>query len=291
MKLHLKSYLSILKQVAGEFSGDNCMQLAAALAYYSIFSLAPLLIIVLAVVGFVWGEQAASGGLESQISGMVGKETAATLQTMVAGTSKPSANIWAAIIGGATLLFGASGVFNQLKQSLNQIWDIPAPTGLGVMGFIKQRVLCFAMILGIGFLLLISLVLSAALSALDEVIRTYLPVPPEALQVLSFILSFGVVTLLFAMIYKFLPDARVAWRSVWLGAAVTALLFTIGKTVLGVYLGREGVASAYGAAGSFVVLLMWIYYSSVILFVGAECTQVLARRLGHDIEARLPRKV
>ncbi len=291
MKLQVKSYLSILKQVAAEFSQDNCMQLAAALAYYSIFSLAPLLIIVIAVVGFIWGEEAARGSLEAQISGLVGAETAGTLQTMVADASKPSSNLWATIIGGATLLFGASGVFNQLKQSLNQIWNIPAPTGLGVMGFIKQRVLCFAMVLGIGFLLLISLVLSAALAALDQVIRAYLPVPPEALQALSFAVSFGVVTLLFAMIYKILPDARVQWRSVWLGAAVTALLFTIGKTVLGLYLGREGVASSYGAAGSFVVLLMWIYYSSLILFIGAEFTQIFAREMGHDIEARHAPKV
>lgn len=291
MKLHPKSILPILKQVVAEFSQDNCMQLAAALAYYSIFSLAPLLIIVIAVVGFIWGDEAARGSLQGQISGMVGSDTASMLQTMVANASKPSTNIWATIIGGATLIFGASGVFNQLKQSLNQIWNIPAPTGLGVMGFIKTRVLCFAMVLGIGFLLLISLVLSAVLTALDHLISTYVPIPTVFLQVLSFALSFGVVTLLFALIYKILPDARVQWRSVWLGAAVTALLFTIGKTILGLYLGREGVASSYGAAGSFVVLLMWVYYSSLILFVGAEFTQVFARKMGHDIEARHPKKI
>lgn len=280
--------LSVLKEVGSEFSRDKCMQLAAALAYYSIFSLAPLLVILIAIVGFIFGEEAARGEMEGQISGLVGDRAAGMIQTMIAQTSETKSNIWASVIGGATLLFGASGVFGQLKQSLNQIWETPPATGGGVKGFIKQRALSFSMILVIGFLLLISLVLSAVLSALGGYLEQLLPFPPVLLQWLSFALSFAVITLLFALIYRILPDALIQWRSVWLGAAMTALLFTIGKTALGWYLGRQGVASSYGAAGSFVVLLMWIYYSSVILFLGAEFTEVIARRLGHGIRARHP---
>lgn len=275
MNVSLKPVLQLCQEAGRKFSQHQCTQLAAALAYYSIFSLAPLLIILLGLVGLIWGGEATRGELQEKIGDLVGAKAAESIQAMIAQSSKPSSNVWASIIGGVTLLFGASGVFGQLKVSLNRIWEAAPAAGGGIMAFLKERFLSFAMILVIGFLLLISLALSAALAVLSGFLENQLHLPVLALQGVSFLLSFGVVTLLFALIFKILPDARVEWRTAVAGAAITALFFTIGKTALGYYLGREGVASTYGAAGSFVVMLMWIYYSAVILFIGAEFTRAL----------------
>jgi membrane protein len=202
---------------------------------------------------------------------------------MIAGASQTSDSIFAAVIGFVVLLFGAAGVFGQLQDALNTMWEVKPKEGRGILGIIKDRFVSFGMVLGIGFLLLVSLVISAGLAALGNFLVGLLPAYEIIMQIISFVVSFAVISLLFALLFKYLPDAKVAWGDVWLGAVVTALLFTIGKELIGLYLGRSAVASTYGAAGSLVVLLLWIYYSGQILFFGAEFTQVYANMFGSRI--------
>lgn len=280
----MKKIWELIKATFSEWSADKASRLAAALAYYTIFSLAPLLIIVIAVAGFVFGEQAARGEVVNQIEGLVGSQGAEAVQTMIenAGASK-STGIVATIIGLATLIFGATGVFAQLQDALNTVWGVEAKSGGGIMGTIKNRLLSFTMVLGIGFLLLVSLAVSAALSGLSNYLNSVMPGSDLIWQILNFVISFSVVTLLFALIFKVLPDVEIDWSDVWMGAIITALLFTIGKFLIGLYLGRSSVSSTYGAAGSLVVLLLWIYYSAQILLLGAEFTQVYANSYGSHI--------
>jgi membrane protein len=248
------------------------------------FSIAPLLLIAISVAGLIFGEEAARGQVVTQIQGMVGREGGEAIEGAIQNASKPSTSILATIIGLATLFLGASGVFGQLKDALNTIWEVKPKPGRGILATIKERFLSFTMVLGVGFLLLTSLVISAALAALGTFMSGLLPGLDILWQVVNFVISFAVVTLLFALIYKVLPDVKIAWRDVWIGAAVTALLFTIGKFLLGLYLGNASVGSAYGAAGSLLVILVWIYYSAQILFFGAEFTQVYAKRQGRVLE-------
>jgi membrane protein len=202
---------------------------------------------------------------------------------MIQRAEQPSTGLLATVVAVITLLFGASGVFGQLQDALNTVWGVEPKEGRGVWGFIKDRFLSFVAVVGTGFLLLVSLVLSSALAAVGKWFSGVLPLPEAVLQALNFLVSFVVITGLFALIFKVLPDARVAWRDVWVGAALTALLFTIGKFAIGVYLGKSNVASAYGAAGSLVIVLVWVYYSAQILLYGAEFTQVYANRRGERI--------
>jgi len=279
-----KALLDLLKQTVSEFGEDKAPQLAAALSYYTIFSIAPLLVIVIAIAGLVFGQDAAQNKIVDQITGVVGADAANLIQTMIQNANKPGAGTIATIIGGVTLLAGAAGVYGQLKNSLNTIWNIepkPGPGGIkGIISGLLTQVLSFGMVLGTGFLLLVSLVLSAALAALGSWLGERLPIPSGVWELINAAVSFGVITLLFAAIYKFLPDAKITWRDVLLGAAVTSLLFALGKFLIGLYLGKTVSASAYGAAGALVVLLLWIYYSAQILFFGAEFTQVYARTHG-----------
>lgn len=280
----MRNLWGMIKQSVSDWVDDKAMQLGAALAFYSLLSIAPLLIITIAVAGLVFGQEAAQGQLVGQMRSMVGTEGAEAIETMLANARRPGAGIVATILGVATLLFGASGVFGQLQTSLNTIWEVQPKPGGGFWGFIRTRFLSFAMVLGIGFLLLVSLVLSALLSALGDLMGGLLPGWQIAAQVLNLAVSFGVITLLFAMIFKILPDVKIAWRDVWIGAALTALLFTLGKYLIGLYLAQASPGSTYGAAGSLVVLILWIYYSSLILFFGAEFTQVYAKAHGSQIE-------
>lgn len=280
--MHAKSIFSLLKESFKEWQEDEALQLGAALAYYTLFSIAPLLLVVISVAGFFFGREAVQGQLDNQIQGMVGAQGADAIQAMVANAGRHEGGIWATIIAFATILFGATGVLTQLQTTLNHIWDVK-PKPQGIKGILRARAAAFGMILGIGFLLLVSLVVSAALAALDNYVAGLLPGAEFLLRALGFVVSFGVITVLFAMIFRFLPDVKIAWRDVWFGAAVTALLFTIGKFLIGLYLGNSSVASVYGAAGSLVVILLWAYYSSQILFFGAELTQVWARRRGSHI--------
>ncbi len=277
----------LLKQTFHEWSEDGASRLAAALAYYTTFSLAPLLILVIAIAGLIGGRQAAQNQTMTQVQDLLGPQGRQFVQGMIENASQPRTGITATIVGLVTLLFGALGVFTDLQSSLNTIWDVkPKPAqGLwdGVKRFIVDRLLSFAMVLGIGFLLLASLVISAVLSAVGGYIGNTWPLGNIWPQVINFGISFLVVMALFAMIFKFLPEVEIAWKDVWLGAAFTALLFTIGKLLIGLYLGKSRIGSVYGAAGSLAILLLWIYYSAQILFFGAEFTQVYANRYGSKI--------
>ena len=273
----------LLKATFNDWMEDNALRLSAALAYYSIFSIAPLLVIAISVAGLVLGEEAARGQLADQLNEYVGPQAAASVQSMVQSASKPSEGWTGAVVGVVTLLLGAAGVFGQLKDALNTIWEVKAKGGAGVMGFLRARLLNFGMVLVIGFLLLTSLVMTTALAALNGYFERLVGIPPFVGGLLAFCVSFGVVTTLFAFIFKVLPDARIEWRHVWIGAVVTALLFELGKFGLSFYLGRASTASSFGAAGSVVVILLWVYYASCILLFGAEFTQIYARESGHEI--------
>jgi membrane protein len=263
-----------------EWSDDNALTLGAALAYYTIFSIAPLLVLAIAVAGLVFGRAAAQGEIVAQIQGVLGTSGAELIESMIERASEPASGVIATVVSLVTMFFGASGVFGQLQGSLNRIWGAESVRRKGVKGQLQRRAASFSMILGIGFLLLVSLALSALISGLHRFIDEYLTVPSELLSLANLAVSFAIVMALFAMIFKLLPDARIEWRDVWLGAAVTALLFTLGKSLIGIYLGRAGVTSVYGAAGSLVLVLLWVYYSSQLLFLGAEFTEVYSRRYG-----------
>ena len=272
---------TLAKETVTRWTEDKSSTLAAALAYYSLFSLAPLVLIAVAVAGLVFGQQAAEGQLYAQLAGLLGDATAKALQDLVANLHQEQrGGVIATIVGLATLLFGATGVFAQLQDSMNTIWKAKPPITNGILDFFRVRLLSFSMVLGVGFLLLVSLVLSALLAAVGDYLGGFLPGGVAVTHALNAMVSLVVVTLLFAMIYKLLPDTYVAWRDVWLGALVTSLLFTVGKFAIGFYLGKASVASSYGAAGSVVILLLWVYYSALILYFGAEFTHVYSMRHG-----------
>ena len=279
-----RDFASLVAETIKEWQKDQAARLAAALAYYATFSLAPLLVLVLAIAGLVGGRDAAQGLVMAQIQDLVGEEGKEFVQSMIENAAATPTGVTASILGSITLLVGALGAFNELQNALDRIWDVePKPItrwSLRVQRFIFKRLLSFSMVLGIGFLLLISLVISAALSALSEYLGRIPLFSELMLQILHLIISLGLITFLFAMIFKFIPDVEIRWRNVWLGAAITAILFTIGKTLIGIYLGQAEVSSTFGAAGSLAVLMIWVYYSSQILFLGAEFTQVFTKRSG-----------
>lgn len=272
--------IAFIREVVDQWRKDNALSHGAALAYYTLFSMAPLLMLIVAIVGLVLGRAAAQGQLVGHIQDLIGAEGARTVEGMIANVSAPRSGIIASVVSLLTMLFGASGVFGQLRTSLNQIWEVTGTAGGGVRKAAKQRLAAFGVILGIGALLLASLVLTAALAAVHGLLAQHLPLLSELLPPLNFLLSLLLTTALFAMIYKVLPDAEMDWRDVWLGAAATAILFTIGKTLIGLYLGRAGATSIYGAAGSLVLVLLWVYYCAQIFFVGAEFTEVYSRWYG-----------
>jgi membrane protein len=273
----------LLKQSFQEWQDDNVSQLAAALAYYTVFSLTPLLVLAIAIAGAVFGEDAARGEIVGQIQGLVGTTGAKAIETALDNANRPEISSIASLISIAVLLFGASGVFAQLQEALNAVWNVRVKPNRGVKGLIRKRLLSFSMVLGIGFLLLVSLILSAALSALANINLNLLPGLDFLWQILNFILSFALISLLFALMYKYLPDVEIAWGDVWVGAIITALLFSFGKFILGLYLGQGSFGSAYGAAGSLVIILAWVYYSAQILLFGAEFTQVFSQHYGSQI--------
>lgn len=281
--MHLRHWPSLLKAAAKEWSEDKASRHAAALSYYALFSIAPLLIIALAVAGAVFGEEAARGRLTDELGGMLGNEGAQAVQTMIENASKPMEGILSAALGVAALLFGASGAFAQLQDSLDTIWEVRPKPGQGILAMVRKRFLSFGMVLVIAFLLLVSLVVSAGLSALGAWLDGMLPGQEFLMRAVDLAASFAVAAGLFAAIFRFLPDAKIAWGDVWTGAAVTALLFTLGRYLIGLYLGRGAVGSAFGAAGSLVVVLLWVYYSSQILLFGAEFTQVYSARFGSRV--------
>lgn len=272
-------YLTLFKETAKEFSEDKAPRLGAALAYYTIFSIGPLLLIAIAMAGIFLGDEAARGQVSNELGKFFGPQMAQSLEQMIEAAGKPKSGTIATIIGVITLMLGASGLFGQLKDALNTIWNVEPKKTAGIMGFIKERFLSMAMVLGIGFLLLVTLVFDAVIAALGPMLERL--VGGEAIvHALSLLLSFAVATVMFAAIFRILPDMKIAWHDVWLGAIFTSVLFVLGKWGLGLYLGKAAVGSAYGAAGSLVILLVWVYWSAQILFFGAEFTQVYARTFG-----------
>jgi len=276
----VRKYLALFKQTFTEFGEDKAPRLGAALAYYTIFSIAPLLLIAIAVAGLVFGREAAHKEISAQLGGLLGREGAKAIEEMIKSAAKPKSGAWATIIGIVTLVFGASGVFMQLKDALNTIWNVTAKKASGIKGFLKERFLSIAMVLGIGFLLLVSLVFDAMIAATGNYLDRRFPGGEALLQSLQLLVSFVLVTVLFAAMFRFLPDVHPEWRDVWLGALFTAVLFVLGKFGLSLYLGKAAIGSSYGAAGSLVILLVWVYWSAQILFFGAEFTQVYARTRG-----------
>jgi membrane protein len=274
--------LGLLKESFSEWQKDKASRLAAALAYYTAFSIAPLLLLTISIAGLVLGEEAAQGTIFYQLQGLLGPEAAGFFQSAIAHSREPGASSISAVIGIATLIWSAGNVFGQLQEALNTIWEVQ-PKPAGIAGAVKRRIVPLSMVLGIGFLLLVSLLLSAGISALGTFLGEVLPGSTALWQIVNAVLSLVVITLLFAAIFKLLPDATVRWSDVWVGAILTSLLFVIGKTLIGIYLGHSSVGSTYGAAGSLLVFLVWVYYSAQILFFGAEFTQVYARQLGRRI--------
>lgn len=282
--MKLGSIVELVKETFRQFGEDKATRLAGALAYSSIFSLAPLLIIVIAIAGAVFGEEAARGQIVTQIRGMVGTAGAVVIEDMIQNAGQQESGLLATAVSVVTLLIGVSGVFLALQDSLNTIWGVmPAPGG-GIKYMIRSRLLSFTLVISIGFLLLIALVVDAALSGVNNFLTERVGGLGILLQIFNQVLSIGVTTALFAIIFKYLPDVKIGWRDVALGALATAILFTIGKFLIGLYIGNGSVGSVYGAAGSLVVLLVWIYYSALILFLGAEFTQVYATRFGSHLQ-------
>ena len=279
-KPSLKTWWTLVKTSISSWLDDYAPSMGAALSYYTVFSLAPLLLIVVSVAGLVFGEEAVRGELFGQLQGLMGADAAKAVQGLLAGVSKPSHGIIGSIVGVALLMFGATTVFGELQDALDRIWRAPARKKGGLWSLLRARLLSFGMILGLAFLLMVSLVLGAALSALGKWWGPAFGGWETLLQIVNMLVGFGLTTAVFAMIYKMMPRVHVQWHDVWLGALVTSALFTIGKFLIGLYIGKSGVASGFGAAGSLVIVLLWVYYSAQIFLVGAEFTWVYAKTLG-----------
>ncbi|HEX2757501.1 MAG TPA: YihY/virulence factor BrkB family protein [Thermoanaerobaculia bacterium] len=272
--------LRLLASAARGWRDDNALRLGAALSFYSLVSFPPLIIVTISIAALIFGREAAQAGLLRQVAQLLGKSGSEMFEQMMKAASRPGHGLVAASIGLVFVLFGATGVFAELRDALNLIWKVQSTDKNVVRGLLKGRLLALNLVIGTGFLLIVSLVVSAALSALSASVGSHLKGFDQVLQGLDLVVSFGVLALLFALIFKILPDVDLAWRDVALGAAVTSLLFTAGKFAIGAYLGTATVATAYGAAGSLVLLLLWVYYSSQIFFFGAELTRSYAERRG-----------
>jgi membrane protein len=266
-------------ETINEWVGDRASRKGAALAFYTVFSLAPILILSIAIAGLFYGQEAARGEIFAQVKDLLGTDAAAAIQAMIQSASRPGAGLIATVIGLVTLCIGATTALAELKDGLDQIWRAPPERTSGFWYFIRKRLLSVGLILSLGFLLLVSLVFSALVTALA---RTWGPADSTSmmLQGLNFLFSFALVTVLFAMIYKILPSVHIAWKDVAIGSVITAALFSVGKALIGVYLGNSAVASSYGAAGSVILVLIWVYYSAQIFLLGAEFTKVYAHRYG-----------
>jgi membrane protein len=276
--------LALIKETFSRWSNDSAPRMAAALSYYAAFSMAPLLILAISIAGLAFGHDAAQGKIVEQIGGLVGTKSAAAIQDMLQAVHRPSKGILFSIIGIVTLIAGATGVLSELKSALNTIWRTREPGD--VQEIVKKNILFVGMLLGIGFMLTVSLVLSAGLASLGQLLSGWLPGAKIILQGIEFILSAVIIAVLFAAIYRFLPNTRVDWRDVWIGAVVTSLLFNLGKLALGLYIGKSAVASYYGAAGAILVLLLWVYYSGLIFYFGAEFTKVYADWYGSRLKTK-----
>jgi membrane protein len=284
----MKNIWILIKAAAASWSDDYAPSMGAALAYYTLFSIAPLLLIVISIAGLIFGVDAARGEIVGQLQDLMGRQGAAAVQGLLESVNKPAQGLTATLVGAVLLLVGATTVFGELQDALDRIWRAPRRDKGGLWSLLRARLLSFGMIMGIGFLLMVSLVVSAALSALGKMWGPLFTGWEALAQALNFAVSFAFTTTVFALIYKIMPRVKVAWADVWIGAAVTALLFTIGKFLIGLYIGKSGVTSAFGAAGSLVVVLLWVYYSAQIFLMGAEFTWAYAQTYGSRKAQPLP---
>jgi membrane protein len=284
MKKFFKVAIDLAKQTFKEYSADKAPRLGAALSYYTVFSLAPVLILVISIAGLVFGKDAAQGRIVGELQGLLGTEGAAVVQTMLAKASHTGSGILSTILGFVILLVGATGVLIELQDAINTVWKVAPKPGGGIKAIIRERLLSFGLILSFGFILLVSLVLSAVLAGVGGMMSRFIPGWVIFGYLLNYAVALGIMTLLIATIYKILPDVKMAWRDVWVGALATSILFQIGKLVIGLYVGKASVGSPFGAAGSLAVLLVWVYYSSQIILLGAEFTRVSALKRGARIE-------
>jgi membrane protein len=274
----------LLKNTFLEFNDDNAIKLSAALSYYTIFALPPLLIIIITICGFFFGEEAVTGELYGQINRLVGNDAAMQIQEAIKNVRLSDSNVFVTIFGVVMLLIGASGVFAEIQSSINFIWGLRAKPNKGLRKFIQNRLMSFSMIVSVGFLLLVSLMLNATLDVLNARLKLYFPESTVYFfYAINIIIVFSSITLLFAIIFRTLPDGIIKWKDAFIGASCTAILFMVGKFAIGLYLGNSTIASVYGAAGSIVIILVWVYYSAIILYFGAEFTKVYAMSYGGKI--------
>jgi len=277
-RLNFKVIRKLIYETFNQFIDDKGFKMAAALSYYAAFSLGPLLMIVISVAGLFFGEDAARGEISKQMTNLVGKDGAEMIETIVKGASNIATGIFAGIVSIIFLILGAVAVFIELQESLNIIWGVESKPGRGIWGFLKNRLVSLSMVIATGFLLMVSLIINSMISLLYNYFGEYLNSIFTASEAINLITSFIVITLLFALIFKYLPDVIISWRYVWFGAVITSFLFSVGKYFIGLYLGNSSYSSTYGAAASIVILFIWIYYSGLILFFGAEFTQVYRKR-------------
>jgi membrane protein len=281
MRVPINEWWALIKAAVKAWVDDYASSMGAALSYYTVFSLAPVMLIVISVAGLIFGAEAARGEIFGQLRGLMGADAAKAIEDILTSVNKPTEGIAATVIGLVVLFIGATTVFGELQDALDRIWRAPErDKTAGWWGLIRARLLSFGMILGIAFLLIVSLVLSAALAALGKWWSGAFGSWEVLAQVVNFVLGYVVTTLAFAMIYKIMPRVKIRWHDVWLGAAVTALLFTVGRFLIGLYVGKSGIASGFGAAGSLIIILVWVYYSAQIFLLGAEFTWVYARKYG-----------
>lgn len=286
-KSFVRNLYAITKATFKDWLKADPFRQSAVVAYYAVFSIPALLVIVIAVAGLVFGEEAVQGQISKQIEGALGNETAESIESIIAKVSEEKTSILATIIGVVTLIVGSTGVFSELQTSLNQIWEVEVVAKKKWLKTLKTRLFSFGLVLSLGFLMLVSLLLTAGLEALSDMIKNQFPdFVPFLLRIAGFLLSFGVITVLFALMFKILPDAKIKLRDVWIGAMVTTLLFILGKFGLGIYFAKANPGSAYGAAGSIVLVMLWVSYSCMILFFGAEFTKQYATFHGHDIQPK-----
>lgn len=278
-----KTLLLLLKDAFFAWDEDKAWRLGAALAYFTLFSLAPLLIIVITITSTVFGEQAVRGQIFSEIQGLIGVQGAQAVQKMLQNAYLSGSDLAATVFGVVMLIFGSTAVFVQLRDAINSIWHIAEKPINTLKGFVKARIIAFTMILGIGFLLLVSLIISAFLGLFSDYLGARFPVLNQIMKIVDFVVSFGFITVLFALIFKILPNARIKWKDIWVGSAVISFLFTIGKMAIGFYLGSSNIASTFGAASSLAIVLLWTFYSAQIFLFGAEFTKIFANRYGANI--------
>jgi membrane protein len=289
-RLRFSDIGGLIRESASEWSDDNALRLSASLAFYTLLSLAPLVVVIVAVAAMAFGRKAAAGQLAWEIQGMLGMEQARAVEALILGALKPNQGGIATVISVITLALGATAVVVELQDALNVIWHVQTQSEsklAGILAFVRRRVYSLVMVLGVGFLLLVSIIFSAWITAMGESFGPMFPVHETGLHTVSFLISFVVVTFIFAAIYKIMPGVELQWSDVLVGACFTALLFTVGKQLIGLYLGKAAIGSGYGAAGSLVVVLVWVYYSAQLFFLGAEFTKVYTRRFGSHFAAKL----